>query len=49
MSDQTVIEFEPTALQANTFTREGYIFDGWNTEADGTTYTASFSMVKMND
>ena len=36
MSDQTVNEFEPTALQTNIFIREGYVFDGWNTQADGT-------------
>ena len=36
MNDQTVNEFEPTALQDNAFTREGYMFDGWNTAADGT-------------
>ena len=36
MDDQTVTEFEPTALNANAFTREGYVFDGWNTEIDGT-------------
>ena len=36
MDDQTVTEFEPTALNANAFTRESYVFDGWNTEADGT-------------
>ena len=36
MSDQTVNEFEPTALVDNVFTREGFVFDGWNTQADGT-------------
>jgi uncharacterized repeat protein (TIGR02543 family) len=36
MDDQTVTEFEPTALNANAFTRENYVFDGWNTEVDGT-------------
>ena len=36
MDDQTVNEFEPTALQANTFTKEGFVFDGWNTAQDGT-------------
>ena len=36
MEDQTVNEFEPTALQDNAFTKEGYMFDGWNTAADGT-------------
>lgn len=35
MNDQTVNEFEPTALQDNTFTREGYVFEGWSTAADG--------------
>jgi uncharacterized repeat protein (TIGR02543 family) len=31
----------PTALQANTFTYTGYVFQGWNTAADGsgTSYT----------
>ena len=36
MDDQTVTEFEPTVLNANAFTRESFVFDGWNTEADGT-------------
>lgn len=36
MNDQTVNEFEPTALQANAFTKEGYVFEGWSTAADGT-------------
>ena len=36
MEDQTVNEFKPTALNANAFTREGFVFDGWNTAADGT-------------
>ena len=36
MDDQTVNEFEPTALQTNAFTREGYVFEGWSTAADGT-------------
>ena len=35
MNDQAVNEFEPTALQANAFTREGYVFEGWSTAADG--------------
>ena len=35
MDDQTVTEFEPTALQTNAFTREGYVFEGWSTAADG--------------
>ena len=36
MNDQNVNENEPTALFGNTFTRTGFVFDGWNTEADGT-------------
>lgn len=36
MEPQTVLEKTDTALNANTFTREGYNFTGWNTEADGT-------------
>ena len=35
MNDQTVNEFEPTALQNNAFTREGFVFEGWNTAIDG--------------
>ena len=35
MGDQTVNEFEPTALDTNAFTREGFVFEGWNTAADG--------------
>ena len=36
MAQQTVIAKKDTALTANTFTREGYNFNGWNTAADGT-------------
>ncbi len=36
MPPQTVTEKTDTALTANTFTREGYNFTGWNTAADGT-------------
>ena len=35
MNDQIVNEFEPTALQANAFMREGFVFEGWNTAFDG--------------
>ncbi len=51
MGEQTVIEFEPTALQANTYTREGYLFDGWNTEADGTgdTYADEATVILFDD
>ena len=36
MDDQSVNEFEPTALMDNAFVREGFVFEGWNTAADGT-------------
>ena len=36
MEDQEMIYDKATALRANTFTRAGYRFDGWNTRADGT-------------
>ena len=36
MAPQTVTEKTDTALNANTFTREGYNFLNWNTAADGT-------------
>ena len=36
MPPQTVTEKTDAALTANTFTREGYNFTGWNTAADGT-------------
>ena len=36
MTPQTVNAKTDTALNANTFTREGYNFTGWNTAADGT-------------
>lgn len=50
MGDQTVNEFEPTALQANTFTKQGFVFDGWNTEADGTgDYYADGATVTLLD
>ena len=41
MPSQPVFVNVQTALNANTFEREGYIFKNWNTEADGTgiTYT----------
>ena len=50
MNDQTVNEFEPTELQANTFTREGFVFEGWNTQADGSgDYYADGAMVRLLD
>ena len=36
MTSQTVTAKKDTALNANTFTREGYDFKCWNTAADGT-------------
>ena len=36
MEPQTVLEKTDTALNANTFTREGYNFLNWTTAADGT-------------
>ena len=36
MEDQPFMEENAQELSANTFTRTGYIFTGWNTKADGT-------------
>ena len=36
MPSQTVTAKKDTALNANTFTRKGYNFKGWNTATDGT-------------
>ncbi len=51
MSDQTVDEFVPTSLNANTFTREGYAFVGWNTAANGSgvTYYDEGSVTLLQD
>ena len=48
---QTVNEFEPTALMANTFTRQGYAFDSWNTATDGsgTTYYDGALVTLLSD
>ena len=35
MSSQTVTEGQAAKLKANTFTRTGYTFTGWNTKANG--------------
>ncbi|MGL5021432.1 MAG: InlB B-repeat-containing protein, partial [Mycoplasmatales bacterium] len=35
MSNQTVNYGTPTPINTNTFTRSGYTFDSWNTQADG--------------
>ncbi|MBR4390605.1 MAG: endonuclease [Bacteroidales bacterium] len=50
MNDQTVNEFEPTALHDNAFTRTGFVFEGWNTAADGTgDYYADGATVTLLD
>ena len=50
MNDQNVDEYIPTALNSNTFTRQGFEFDGWNTQADGTgTYYADNASVTLTD
>ena len=51
MGDQTVNEFEPTALNTNTFTRQGYAFDSWNTAASGsgTTYFDGATVSLLSD
>ena len=36
MADQTIASGQSQALSANAFTRNGYYFAGWNTQADGT-------------
>ena len=36
IDNQIIPANTPTALSENTFTREGYIFKGWNTKSDGT-------------
>ena len=50
MNDQTVNEMEATTLTANTFTREGFEFDGWNTQPDGQgQYYADQATVYLTD
>ena len=41
MKSQSIKYNTSTALNQNTFTRDGYLFNGWNTKADGsgTSYT----------
>ena len=41
MANQTVTSGSSTTLSANTFTRSGYLFMGWNTKADGTGVTVA--------
>jgi uncharacterized repeat protein (TIGR02543 family) len=38
-STQSITSGSATALNANAFTRTGYVFNGWNTNADGTSGT----------
>ncbi|MBR3697948.1 MAG: endonuclease [Bacteroidales bacterium] len=51
MGSQSVEEMTPTPLNANAFTREGYLFDGWTTNADGTGtyYIDGASVMTIND
>lgn len=47
---QTVEENTPTALEANAFSYDGHVFDGWNTEANGTgIYYADEATVRLHD
>lgn len=49
--DQNFISNTPQALTANTFTREGYKFEGWNTKADGTgtNYNDGQTVIKLGN
>lgn len=49
--NQIVNEFEVTALQPNSFTREGFEFNSWNTEENGTgtTYFDGSTVSLLND
>ena len=49
--EQTVTEYEPTALQANNFERAGYAFDSWNTATNGsgTIYFDGATVTLLND
>ena len=51
MDPQKVLSGIATPLNANTFTRSGYTFNGWNTKADGsgTSYTDKQSAVFDSD
>ena len=50
MEPQTVTAKTDTTLNANSFTREGYKFKGWNTEADGSgTPYADKATVKLTE
>ena len=49
MSNQTMTYGTAANLTANSFTRTGYIFDGWNTESDGSgeSYTDGQSVTNL--
>lgn len=51
MSSQTVTEGQAAKLKANTFTRPKYIFNGWNTRADGsgTAYADNATLTLTED
>ena len=50
MTNQTVNEYESTTLETNTFSRDGFEFDGWNTAANGTgTYYANGATITLLD
>ena len=50
MDDQTANEFEATTLQDNAFTRQGFVFEGWNIQADGTgEFYANGATVRLFD
>lgn len=51
MDAQTFTSGEAAALTANTFTRDGYTFSGWNTSADGsgTSYADNASVTLDSD
>ena len=50
MASQTVTAKKDTALSANSFTRKGYNFTGWNTKADGSgTSYADKATVKLTE
>lgn len=51
MAGQVISYNVGTALNTNSFTKDGYIFDGWNTEPDGTgtPYTDGESVMNLED
>lgn len=51
MESQTVVYDEENKLSKNTFTKQGYTFSGWNTEANGTgtQYTDEQTVTNIED